>query len=145
MSSTKKARGQGAAKATRRDIKTFVLGAGFGGIRMAALMAATGAASTTVGDHLRALATANLIERSDTAGSSCAWGPPGTWAHHQKQRDRTAHERQLQRDRRARVAVDREAADEFADAPIVHRLVPAGLALPLAKRGPASAWELAVW
>ena len=145
MRSNKPTRPQIEAISMRKAILRAVIKAGVCGIRMAALMVMTGRSTTNVGEKLRALAAEEKIECSNSGGNNCVWGPPGTWAHHQKQRDRTAHTRQLQRDRRAEIAAERDEAAAFAEMPIVRRLVPASTALPIPKRGPASVWESAAW
>ena len=119
--------------------------AGVGGICIAALTRLMGLPKGTVGNYLRTMRDEGKAERSNSGGMSCTWGPPGTWAHHEAHRARSADALAIRCARMERKRADEEAAEAFASAPVVRRIVPAGMAKPLRNLGPASVFEVADW
>ena len=96
--------------ADRAHILRLVLAAGLGGLRAAVLMIEVKRSAQCVGSHLVALEGAGLIERSNSTGNGCKWGQPGTWAHHQGDRDRNAARREARAARSHQVRRPRATA-----------------------------------
>ena len=96
--------------ANRARVLTIVLAAGLDGIAMKALHKTTGMSITSLQKHLGVLSGSGQVECSDATGQGCRWGPPGTWAHHQGNRDRNAARREARAARSHQVRRPRATA-----------------------------------
>lgn len=112
------------------------------GMRISAIVAASGLCEHTVGLHLRALAEAGAIELSAPTGASARWGAPGIFAAHQAIRDREATRRAA---RKAKITLSEQRAleaDRWASSAPVRVIVPAHTAPRIGGLGPCSVFAL---
>ena len=120
-------------------IQMMCLAAGFAGVSMKDVRAATGLQESAAGDWLRILRSVGAIEPSADFGRRVRWGPPGTWAHYAPWREKGLRNRMKRAERKA----DQNAHMDEAEKPFLRVVRAATECAPIQKAGPASVWELA--
>lgn len=125
-------------------IEAAILAAGLAGMSQRELADQFLLTGSTVSNHLQHLKARGTVEASCKSGSTVRWGPPGmaaAWAV----KPGSARDKALKRERERKRLLKREAGlcDSWAERPPERFIVDAATAPPLAKLGPASAWEWA--
>lgn len=123
-------------------VRELVLAGGMKGVKMGDLAARLSFSETTVRKHLMRMRAAGVVERTHEGGQSCRWGPPGIFALFAGERERARQSTRERSAKRRRAQATAEAAEEWAEQPVLRVIVRACDAPRLRPAGPASVFLL---